>query len=144
MPFRTIQRLAAILVLALLGACSSEAPEKLVPAPLGERSALERLAEAYTAVSDEKLTVSPMALAGDERHRFVTEVFARAGYDYAATLKQVAGAELDRANQLQMDLIDLLLLPHRNQKMVQMAPADIYPPQELMDIATIERKLNAF
>ena len=96
-----------LLLLCVVAGCSQSA-DNLVAAPLGDRAVLEQLADAYTEVSDKTLGVSPMKLLGDERHAFLTEVFARAGYDYSATLRALAMGGFDRGNQLHNDMVDLV------------------------------------
>ncbi len=142
LKIKWIARLGLGVVAFVMVTACSQSPENLVPAPLGERAVLERLADAYTALSDKKLGVSPMSLLGDERHKFVTEVFAQAGYDYSATLRALAMGEFDRSNELHNDMVELLLMPHRSQTLVKMQPAEIYTSEELMDVAAIERMLN--
>lgn len=130
---------AVVLLLAIAG-CDNR-PEALVVVPLGERSALERLARSYTDLSDYKYASSPMSLPGGERKKFVVEVFTNAGYDYSATLNQMANQGVDAANQLHVDLADLVLLPLRSPRFPT-DPADIYSPEELMDVAAVERALR--
>jgi len=129
--------LAAVLLLA---ACSNE-PAELTAAPLGERAALESLAASYTTISDERLSVSPMSLNGEDRKKFVTKVFASSGYSYTKTLRQLVETGLDKSNKLHVDMAELVLMPHRNPR----HPVDldaIYSAQELQDIAVIERQLK--
>ena len=135
-------RLGLVAMVLLLGACSDESPQVLTPAPLGDRAVLQKLADAYTELSDEKLAVSPMNLLADERHDFVTQVFARAGYSYSATLSELASDAFDKNNPLHRDMAELVLMPHHDQRLATMKPAEIYTSEELMDVAVIERKLN--
>lgn len=132
--------LVGLLVLALLSACSSD-PQSLDAAPLGERAVLESLAEAYTEISNQKLSVSPMSLPGEERKRFVEQVFTRSGYSYSKTLHRMAQAGLDSRNQLHVDMAELVLMPHRNPRF-PLELTDIYSAQELQDVAVVERQLN--
>lgn len=126
--------------LSLAMAGCGQGGKALVPAPLGERAALERLAKSYTHVSDYRYTVSPLSLTGGERKKFVVEVFTRAGYDYSATLDRMAHG-LDAGNQLHLDLAELVLMPHQRPKFPT-DPADIYSAEELMDVSAVERALN--
>jgi|GEM_PF-1029295 len=142
LKIKQIWRTGLGLALVLMSVACSQPEAELVPAPLGDRAVLEKLADAYTAVSDQRLGVSPMSLPGDERHKFVVEVFSRAGYDYSGTLRMLAMGDFDRNNQLHKDMVELLLMPHRNQKMAKMPAAKIYTGEELMDVATLERLLN--
>ncbi len=130
----------ALAALMWLSACSNE-PAELSAAPLGQRPVLESLAEAYTAVSSENLSTSPKSLPGEERKRFVERVFERAGYSYSKTLHQMAGAAFDPANQLHVDMAELVLMPHRNPRFA-LELTDVYSSQELQDVAVVERQLN--
>ena len=122
-----------------LVACSSD-DALLAAAPLGERPVLQNLADAYTDVSNKRLTVSPMTLMGKERRDFLVRVFTEAGYDYSATLRALA-MDYDKTNKLHKDLAGLVLMPHRNLA-IKSQPAEIYLPGELMDVATLERLLK--
>lgn len=130
----------ALLVMALTG-CGGSGPSTPKAVPLGDKAALEKLAAAYTKVSDKEMTVSPMNLPGDERKKFLEKVFAEAGYDYAATLHALAQPSFDKRNQLQADLAELVLMPHRHPR-VPMDPLDIYGAESLKDVAAIERAMN--
>lgn len=131
--------LALFATLVLLG-CSQE-PTELVSAPLGDRSVLESLAESYTKISDEQLSVSPMNLTGEDRKRFVEKVFADSGYSYNKTLHQMAQDGIQKSNQLHVDMAELVLMPHRSPR-YPMELTDLYSAQELQDIAVVERQLN--
>ncbi len=124
-----------LVVLSSVGCSTDEAV--LTAAPLGDRPALERLAESYTDVSNKRLTVSPMSLFGKERRDFLVRVFSGAGYDYSATLRALA-MNYDKTDKLHKDMVELVLMPHRNLS-ISMPAAKIYLPDELMDVATIER-----
>ncbi len=131
--------LCALAVMLLLG-CSNE-PAELKAAPLGERSVLQELADSYTAVSDEQLSVSPMSLPGEDRKKFVVKVFNKSGYSYRETLRQLAANGIDKTNQLHVDMAELVLMPHRNPR-YPMELLDVYSADELQDVAVIERQLN--
>ncbi|MFC1751167.1 hypothetical protein ACFL2V_20475 [Pseudomonadota bacterium] len=124
----------------LLGGCSGSDAELKV-APLGDRAVLEALAESWKGISEAKVGVSPSQLAGDQRRHFLGEVFADAGYDYSKTLYAMAANGVDKNNKLHNDMVDLVLMPHRNQR-VQIDPADIYSMDELKAVAAIERALK--
>lgn len=132
--------LAGLLVM-VLQACS-QGPAELTAAPLGDRSVLEDLADAYTEVSNGKLAASPMTLPGDKRKQFLEEVFAAAGFSYSLTLSGMASEQFDKNQKLHRDLADLVLMPHRNQRNPRVAMDRIYTAQELQDIAVIERSFN--
>ncbi len=125
---------------ALLSGCNSK-PATPVAAPLGDNAVLEKLASAWEKLSDTKLAVSPASLPGDGRKKFLEQVFAEAGYDYSATLKQLASQPLDKGNQTYVDMAELLLLPHRNAQ-VPMDPAEYYSIEELQAVAALERALK--
>jgi hypothetical protein len=130
-----------LLALLLLCVGCTQEPKDLTAAPLGDRTVLEKLAEAYTEVSDEQLSVSPTSLDGVERKRFVEKVFARCGYSYGKTLHRMATDGVDKNNQLQVDMAELVLMPHRNPR-IPTDLSDIYSGKELMDVAVVERQLN--
>lgn len=134
---KSVVLLAAALWLV---ACSNE-PADLTAAPLGQRAALESLADSYTFVSDKRLSVSPMSLNGEDRKKFVAKVFANSGYGYGKTLKNMAEKGIDKSNKLHVDMAELVLLPHRNPRF----PVDlesIYSIEERQNIAVIERQLK--
>jgi hypothetical protein len=91
----------------LLCACGGD--DALPPAPPGERAVLEQLAESYEQVSDQ-LPTRPSSLTPDARHKFVTEVFRKAGYDYSRTLIAL-GESYQPADVLHRDLMELVFLP---------------------------------
>ena len=124
----------------ILAACSNE-PADLKAAPLADRTVLESLAASYTAISDKKLSVSPMSMNGEDRKKFVVEVFANSGFSYSKTLAQMAETGIDKTNQLHVDMTELVLMPHRNPRF-PVDLSDIYSTQELQNIAVIERQLN--
>lgn len=136
------QVLAVLVMMSglLLGACSS-APDDLKAAPLGERAVLESLAESFTAISDERLSVSPMSMTGEDRKKFVVQVFARSGYSYEMTLTKMAKEGVDVRNQLHVDMAELLLMPHRSSRF-PVELTDLYSSAELQAIAVVERQLN--
>ncbi len=131
--------LGALFVITLLLGCSRDNASTVTP--LGDRAALERLAEAYDSVSNQRLTTSPMSLPGPERKRFIERVFSASGYDYAETLHYMATSSFDASNPLHKDLAELALLPHQPPK-YPVDPADIYSAKELQDVAILERLLK--
>ncbi len=135
--------LASVMVLSalLLSACSSDNKE-LTAAPLGDKAILQKLADAWDDVSEEKVSISPTGLPADKRRKFLGEVFTAAGYDYTKTLHAMATKGIDKTNTLHKDMAELILMPHRNQRGGSMDPADIYSMDELKDIAALERMLK--
>lgn len=108
MPRMPPLRLLAVIVLGavLLSACGTSSQPA---APLGDRAALERLAEAWEQTLDEVPT-APRSLRPEGRRLFVERVFHTAGYDYSATLAALAqGLEADDVNQ--RDLAELVSVP---------------------------------
>ena len=129
-----------VVAVALFSGCGGK-PDATQPAPLGDKGALEKLATSWEKLSSSKLAVSPASLPGNERKKFLEQVFADAGYNYTATLKQIAVKNIDKGDKLQTDLVDLVLLPHHGPR-IPMDPAEIYTVEELQAVATIERNLN--
>lgn len=136
-----LQKIFFSLLLGMLLLACSKQPQVLTTAPLGDPAVLQKLAKSWEKISNEKLSISPMALPGDERKRFVKMVFADNGYDYSATLHALATQKFDKSNKAYIDMAELVLMPHRSPK-IPMEPADIYEPAELMDVAALERALN--
>ncbi len=135
-----IKTTMTLMLALLLLACSNE-PAELRAAPLGDRAVLESLADSYTRVSDEQLSVSPMNMAGEDRKKFVERVFADSGYSYSKTLHQMALDGIQKSNQLHVDMAELVLMPHRSPR-YPVELIDLYSAQELQDIAVVERQLN--
>jgi hypothetical protein len=122
---------AAVALIALFSGCGDKSTA-LPPAPPGERVVLEKLAEAYEQISDQGSS-SPNTWTPEDKHKFVREVFRKAGYDYSATLIRMGDA-FRPADPLHRDLVELLFLPHTH-----IAPeklSDLYSDEE---IAAIER-----
>ncbi len=114
--------------------CDGDAPRP--PAPIGERAALEALAEAYEAIS-QQVDSNPRTLPPRERLRFVRFVFEKAGYDYEATLEALAQVrQPDPMNVYPRDLAELLLMPHRAGGGID--PAELYDEPELGWVLQIE------
>lgn len=130
-----------VVVIALFSGCGDK-PAATQAVPLGDKAALEQLADSWEGLSEKRLAASPASLPGDERKRFLEQVFADAGYNYTATLKEMAVQGIDKGNNEQIDLAELVLLPHRTQRGTPMDPADIYSIEELQAVAAIERSLN--
>lgn len=103
--------------------------------PLGDRSALERLAEAYKELSKD-LRLAPSSLRPDKKKDFIEKVFNRSGYNYLLTLKAVAKG-FNKQEKLHRDLVELLFYAHergwRPNKM-----GDIYSQEEMQLIKKIE------
>jgi len=121
----------------LLGGCNF-AGNSGEPAPVGDRAALERLADAYREVS--KQTDQNIGqLSPGERKHFVELVFNEAGYSYPATLEAVARSKVN--GQYRQDLIKLLLLPHNGGRQM-IDPRTVYSDGELEHVLAIERALD--
>lgn len=129
-----------VIFLILLPACSSETDSNLKAAPIGDHSVLEELAEAYEKLA-EHITTSPTRLPPKERKRFVDNVFKEAGYSYSATLRALVEQGIDVKNKNQMDLAELIRLPHRGLG-GEIDPASVYGKAELADISTLERQIK--
>ena len=86
--------------------------DKTLPSvPLGEKVALEKLADAYREESS-KLPVSPIGMTAQGRKSFIINVLNKAGFSYKHTLQALAEFDPKQANQLHRDLAQLLNLPH--------------------------------
>lgn len=126
------------LLLGMVVACGASGAT--APAPLGDKSALEKLAKAYRTIEEkQQLDGSPLSLPPDKRKKFLEMVFAEGGYSYPATLHSLAENKLNVIDQNIKDLAELLLIPHRA---TPIAMEDIYSAQELEDVRAIERKLK--
>lgn len=130
------------IVTLLLSLASCDYGTKIA-APLGDKAALEKLAEAYRAVEEsQQIGGSPLSLPPEKRKKFVEMVFAEAGYSYSATLhslgQSVSQGKLNVVDQNIKDLAELLLVPHRAAANLE----EIYSAQELQDVRAIESKLK--
>jgi hypothetical protein len=128
-------RFIAFLVVLLIAACSEPAGK---PVPVGDYGALEQLAEAYRAVSKE-LPVSPRGMRPEGRRQFLERVFAKAGYDYSASL-QALSQQMDVTNKDHRDLADLLLMPQTG-----LADDDldkVFSPAEVEAVKAIKKALR--
>lgn len=96
-----------IVLAAVLFACQDS---NLPPAPLGERAALEQLASAYDTLNAQMPT-SPSDLTPKGKLKFVQTVFKQAGYDYTATLQNLAQIPLENTTTYHKDMMQLVLLP---------------------------------
>ncbi len=119
-------------------ACDSYGPK--MAAPLGDKAALEKLANTYRTIEEnQQLDKSPLSLAPEQRKKFIEMVFSESGYSYSATLHSLAENKLNVIDQNIKDMAELLLIPHRDSAA---AMEDIYSIQELKDIRAIESKLK--
>ena len=91
-------------------ACSDKTGE-LPAAPAGDKSTLEKLADAYR-IQAERLPTSPVNMHPDARMKFIQSVFSQAGYNYHKTLLDLADTEPTQLSQNHRDLGELLRLPH--------------------------------
>jgi len=128
----------AMLVCMMLAACSrGSLPTQ--PAPVGNRAALEQLAAQYNRLA-ENIPVSPHRLPPAQRKDFIADVFAAAGYSYAATLHRLAQGGWDINDQNAKDLVQLMFMPHTD-----LRPDDsltgVYSPQELADVRKVQQML---
>lgn len=104
-------------------------------APLGEREALEKLASAYEALS-EQLPVSPTGLTPQGKLKFVQEVFKQAGYDFNKTLQSLAQSTPENLSSYHKDMMELVLLP--SQGLSEQATKDLYHTAQLASIKRIK------
>ena len=113
----------------MLAGCAQQQPG--VAAPLNNLQALEKLASAYEAVS-EQIPVSPASLAPKARKKFVIQVFENAGYNYHETLKEISKIKTEEITKLHRDLLELLFMPHHGLSADDMKL--IYSEEELVVI----------
>ena len=123
----------ALLALSLT-ACAKDGPT--VPAPIGDRSALEKLAEHYEKISD-KLPVTVPNMPAKGRKEFVERVFNESGYHYAATLHSMAQGGWDVKDQNARDLAQLLMLPHHGMRADE-SVEDVYTTEELASMRKLQ------
>lgn len=128
----------AALLAAGISACEGQRP--MTAAPLGDQTALQKLAAAYRAVEEqEQLGMPPANLPPEKRKKFVDMVFAQAGYNYAATLDKLATDNVNLAEKNTRDMAELLLMPHRGSSI---ALEEIYSAEESKDIRALESKMK--
>ncbi len=120
----------------LLAACDKGT---LTPAALGDRAALEQLADAYRRVG-QQYPMQPQAMPPKGKREFVQRVFVVAGYDYTATLIATAKAGVNAVSQDQQDLVELLFLPHKG--LAEDEFAGLYSEQELAAVRVIQAGLR--
>ncbi len=144
MTFSQLRIAPLLLSMVFLGMVACGDYGAKVAAPLGDKAALEKLADAYRAVEEsQQLGGSPLSLPPEKRKKFIELVFAEGGYSYSATLhslgQSVTQGKLNVIDQNIKDLAELLLVPHRA---VATDLESIYSAQELQDIRAIESKLK--
>ena len=123
---------------ALLCACStSDEPGK--PVPIGDKAALQQLADEYTKLAQD-VPVSPMRLPPSQRKDFVVKVFAASGYSYSSTLHRMAAGGWDTDDQNAKDLVELLFMPHTNIASDQ-GLEGVYSQQEMADVRKVQKML---
>ena len=115
----------------------SDEPGK--PVPIGDKAALQHLADEYTKLSQD-VPLSPMRLPPGKRKDFVVKVFAASGYSYKSTLDAVAAGGWDVNDQNARDLVELLFMPH-----AEIDPSQglegVYSDQEMADVRKIQKML---
>ena len=122
----------------LLTACST-ADEPGIPAPIGDKAALQRLAGEYTKLA-QNMPVSPLRMPPDKRKDFVVKVFAASGYSYSATLHQMAQGGWDPNDSNSKELVNLLFMPHTNIHSGD-GIQGVYTEQELADVRKVQRMM---
>lgn len=98
-----------VLFTFFLANCSSNKSTG-IPAPIGDKTVLEKLATAYTN-NVEKQQIAPASMLPNGKIEFIKQVFIDAGYDYSMTLLMLSGSQFDPTIQLHFDLAELVLLP---------------------------------
>lgn len=125
-------------VITAIAGCDTGASDKAVP--LGDRAALERLADAYRTIA-EGLPSNPLNQLPEDRRRFVEAVFREAGFGYAVTLKQIGQRHgLDPAQTLHRDLAQLVLLPASG--LVREDIEKIYSAEEVVAVERIQEAVR--
>jgi hypothetical protein len=113
--------------------CGNQGDGRVVPK--GSEGALQELAETYQRLA-EGYPTNPLNQPPSERRHFVERVFGDAGYDYAATLFNLAESGLDSGNTLHKDLAQLVLLPTTG--LATEDVAKIYNAREMAAIAKLQ------
>jgi len=131
--------ISIVLLVLLMTACGSDRPLVEGAVPLGDKAALEKLAESYVNLSQQLLN-SPTSLSPKERKEFVQQVFSEAGYDYLITLRSLADGGLDKRVQYHHDLVELLFMPHLIKRLDKLS--EIYSPAEIEAIEKITLQLE--
>lgn len=116
----------------MISACAEKRSSSA--APLGEVSALEKLASSYRSVSAQ-LPIQAQKLPPKGKKEFVEKVFQDAGYNYSSTLIALSESKLDPFNEHQRDMAKLLFLPIDNLNSADYE--SLYEKQELMAIKEI-------
>jgi hypothetical protein len=128
----------ALVGLVMLAACST-ADEPGKPVPIGDKAALQHLANEFTKLA-QNVPVSPMRLPPAKRKDFVVKVFAESGYSYSSTLHELAAGGWDVNDQNAKDLVDLIFMPHTNISPSQ-GLEGVYTDQELADVRKVQRMM---
>lgn len=109
------------------------------PAPLGERQALEKLADIYNELS-QHLPVSPSGLTPKGKLKFVRDVFKKAGYDYDGTLQTLAQTAPQAVTAHHRDMMELLFMPHQGMEKKDLET--LYNNEEIANIEKIAALLS--
>lgn len=113
-------------------ACGQQ--KSLISAPLGDRLALEKLAEAYQEIRS-GIAINPTQMRPEGKRKFIELVFERAGFNYYLTLLALAKLKKTEINQYHKDLKQLAFLPHTGLLSTQLK--DLYAERELKAIVLI-------
>jgi hypothetical protein len=108
---------------------------RLIPAPLGNKAALEKLSKTYRQQSD-ILTSTPTSLTPQGRKKFLVQVFKAAGYDYSKSLVMLGDTPKANITQYHRDLKQLLYLPHYDRRLTDLST--IYSKEEIAAISNID------
>ncbi len=131
-----IFHLSLTALFVLVTACNQQNP--IEAAPLGEKYALENLAESYRKLSD-RYPVAPMSLPPKAKYDFVEQVFANAGYNYSNTLLELSRINPQEVTQWHKDIKQLLLLPKAG--LSDEDSKTMYSESERRAIKAIENKI---
>jgi hypothetical protein len=124
------------LSLLVLSACGNGS---LKSAPIGDHAVLEQLADAYRNVA-QQYPVQPASMRPAGKKKFIEEVFRAAGYSFSASLLTFAKQGVDVTSQDQLDLAELLMLPHKGLTDSDMTM--LYSTEELDAIRFIQTSLK--
>jgi len=128
-----------LLLVLMLGVSACTKEQSHTPAPLNDVATLEKLATAYSEVS-QQFPLSPASLAPATRRKFVEQVFLSAGYGYTETLFSLSEVKKEKITKLHRDMQELLFLPHYG--LAKDSLKEIYSDNELAAIRKIENSFK--
>lgn len=136
-----INKINILLILFLimgLGACTDSSDTDFPSAPLGDKNALEKLADAYRKES-ERLPSSLSFITPKAKKIFIQNVFSRAGFSYHKTLSAISNSDGNNTTKLHKDLAELLAVPHQGLNHEQRS--EIYSDSEIALVNKLDKQL---